>query len=300
MTDHHAMTFQEARDALEALALDLLDPVEKEAVLSFLERSPDLRAELEALEGTVGELSWLVRPAPIEQGRSDRIRSRLMNRAATDHGHSQVLRPTPSSNVILMPYTTHPTGSTVHVPSTWLSSMSSWIAMAASILAIVMSGLWYQATEDRDRFATAYSTISNDRVSGASITDSLRQLVQDREKMIASLTGPQVQVITLAANATPSMSARMFWDQSVNAWTFIAHNVPAPKAGRIYQLWLVTANQKINAGTFKPNASGDVSYRATYSLPREALAAVAVTDEPGEGSLQPTTVPFIVGSRTAK
>ena len=86
----------------------------------------------------------------------------------------------------------------------------------------------------------------------------------------------------------------MFWDQSVDAWTFVAHNLPKPKTGRTYQLWLVTAKQKISAGTFMPGANGDAVVRATYALPKDALAAIAVTDEPEAGSAQPTTPPVLL------
>ena len=92
----------------------------------------------------------------------------------------------------------------------------------------------------------------------------------------------------------------MFWDQSVDAWTFVAHNLPKPKTGRTYQLWLVTATQKISAGTFMPGVNGDAVVRATYALPKDALAAVAVTDEPEAGSAQPTTVPVIVGVKSSR
>jgi hypothetical protein len=40
--------------------------------------------------------------------------------------------------------------------------------------------------------------------------------------------------------------------------------------------------------------------RATYALAKDSLAAVAVTDEPEAGSAQPTTLPFIVGMKSAR
>jgi anti-sigma-K factor RskA len=80
----------------------------------------------------------------------------------------------------------------------------------------------------------------------------------------------------------------------------VAHRLPAPAAGRAYQLWLVTASAKISAGTFSPDAGGDAVVRATYALPATALAAVAVTDEPAAGSAQPTTAPLLLASSDAR
>ena len=115
--------------------------------------------------------------------------------------------------------------------------------------------------------------------------------------MIANLTGAQVAVMTLASAGPQSPTGRMFWDQAHDAWTFVAHRVPMPKPGRTYQLWLVTPTAKISAGTFSPKPNGDVMMRATYALAKDSLAAVAVTDEPGSGSAQPTTAPFLIASK---
>jgi len=78
----------------------------------------------------------------------------------------------------------------------------------------------------------------------------------------------------------------MFWDKSRNTWTMVAHNMPALKPGRTYQLWLVTPDRKISAGTFEPR-DGDAMVRATYAL-SDKLMALAVTEEPMGGMPQPT------------
>ena len=91
--------------------------------------------------------------------------------------------------------------------------------------------------------------------------------------------------------------ARMFWDTARNTWTLVAHNMPELRPGRTYQLWLVTPTAKISAGTFRPTPDGEVMMQANYALPKDSLAAVAVTDEPMGGSPQPTTQPFLVASK---
>ena len=140
-------------------------------------------------------------------------------------------------------------------------------------------------------------TAAAERGARAAQLDSMRASLADKDRMIANLTGPNVAVMTLASAGPQSPTGRMFWDQARDAWTFVAHNVPMPKAGRTYQLWLVTPTAKISAGTFAPSANGEVMVRATYALPKDSLAAVAVTDEPGTGSPQPTTAPFLVASK---
>ncbi|HJU65192.1 MAG TPA: anti-sigma factor, partial [Gemmatimonadaceae bacterium] len=98
-----------------------------------------------------------------------------------------------------------------------------------------------------------------------------------------------VRMVQLASVRERAPSARMFWDQAHDRWTFVAHHLPATGAGRTYQLWLITpADRKISAGTFTPRADGAALVRATYALARDSLAAVAVTEEPSGGVEQPT------------
>jgi hypothetical protein len=177
----------------------------------------------------------------------------------------------------------------------WLESPASWIAMAASLVAAVSLATLYQVTAERDNILRTYQYVGR-----TSQMDSLRAALGDRDRLIANITGPQVAVVTLTSEGLRAPSARMFWDQSVNAWTFVAHNLPAPKFGRTYQLWLVTAKERISAGTFSPDVRGDAVVRATYNLPKDALSAVAVTDEPSAGSTQPTTTPFIIGTNASR
>jgi anti-sigma-K factor RskA len=122
--------------------------------------------------------------------------------------------------------------------------------------------------------------------------DSLRAAVLARDSLLAGITGRDVAVMTLTTSGTKAPFAYMFWDRRANTWTLIAHDMPELKAGRTYQLWLVTASAKISAGTFQPQ-NGDAVVRATYALPADQLKALAVTEEPAGGVPQPTSAPII-------
>lgn len=280
------MTHEEAHEALEALALDALDASERAAVLAHVKGCADCRLERAALEGHVAQLAYAVRPEPMSDVQRVRVRSRLLARAAADRSSAgPVLSDT---DVRRVPAMTSP------------SRQSMWIALAASVVAAVSLASLFQVNREREHIAGAYASAISERTVGRASLDSLRAAMADRDKLIANLTGPDVAVVTMASAGPQTPSARMFWDQSVNAWTFVAHNLPKPRAGRTYQLWLVTASQKISAGTFAPGANGEAVVRATYALAKDSLAAVAVTDEPEAGSAQPTTVPFIVGMKSAR
>ena len=67
-------------------------------------------------------------------------------------------------------------------------------------------------------------------------------------------------------------------------------------AGRTYQLWLVTASEKISAGVFNPSATGDAVHRTRYTLDPGALVAVAVTEERSGGVPVATGPVVLIGA----
>jgi hypothetical protein len=305
---------EDARNALEALALDALDASERAAVLAHVDGCSVCRYELTALENAAAQLSYAVRPVPMSDVARDRVKSRLMlrvsgGRSETPRDNAVVAGSIPHHRLtseleaeleapgakpfhILVP---HPGSELPHHEIVHFTAQRAWwLAAAASLVAAVSLASLYQVTNERDAATTAFKVVSADKSGSRQALDSLRTSLADRDRVIANLTGPNVAVMTLASAGPNAPSGRMFWNQSVNAWTFVAHNLPKPASGRTYQLWLVTAKQKISAGTFAPGANGDALMQATYALPKNALAAVAVTDEPEAGSAQPTTTPVLV------
>jgi anti-sigma-K factor RskA len=130
-------------------------------------------------------------------------------------------------------------------------------------------------------------------------TTTLAAQVAERDRLLAQLTGPAVRVVELTAAGTRRPVARVFWDPASNGWTMFAHDLPAPRAGRAYQLWLVTASEKVSAGTFTPRADGAAFVHAEHALAPDALRAIAVTDEPAGGVPQPTGPVVASGSPAA-
>jgi anti-sigma-K factor RskA len=123
----------------------------------------------------------------------------------------------------------------------------------------------------------------------------LRDSLADRERMLLALAGADVKVVDLVAN-NRRPNARMFWAQATNTWTLFAHELPAPTSGRTYQLWLITRDgQRISAGTFVPDPTGNAVVSAQYPLAPDALQMIAVTDEPAGGVPQPTGEIVIAG-----
>ncbi len=291
MTD--GMTHEAASEALEALALDALDASERAEVLAHVAGCAECQRELAALERTSDELALAAAPLAMAPAQRDRIRARLLARAGADRAvaerafaeqRAESSGPARPSEVV-----------TLRAPRRGMGT-SAWMAMAAGLVAIVGMGGYMSARRERDALRASLQAAQAERGVRLAAVDSLRATLEDKDRMIANLTGAQVAVMTMASQSPTSPTGRMFWDQAHNAWTLVAHRVPMPKSGRTYQLWLVTPTAKINAGTFMPKPDGEVMVRATMAMPTDSLAAVAVTDEPIGGSAQPTTAPMMVAT----
>jgi anti-sigma-K factor RskA len=118
-------------------------------------------------------------------------------------------------------------------------------------------------------------------------------MLSQKDSMIAAMTGPDVKVVALMNQGAKEPLGRMVWNRSSNDWIMVTYNLRQPKPGKTYQVWLVTDNAKISAGTFKPDARGNTMMHARYEMPRNALRAVAITEEP-EGGMPAPTGPMVV------
>jgi hypothetical protein len=294
------MSHEMAREALEALALDALDASEREAVLAHVAGCAECQRELATLESTASALALAVPPRPMPTAQRDRVRARLLARAAVDRSPERTFTDPLNAETLPWRVESSPAAPPKDViplrPTRRGLDAATWMAMAAGLVAILGVSAFLRASRERDALRASLQVAQTERGARLAALDSLRTTLEDKDRMIANLTGAQVAVMTLASQSPTSPTGRMFWDQAHNAWTFVAHRVPMPKSGRTYQLWLVTPRAKINAGTFMPKPDGEVMMRATYAMPKDSLAAVAVTDEPMGGSAQPTTAPMMVAT----
>ncbi len=262
MNNLHARSSMNHDDAfaeLGALALGALDAETSKNVEAHANSCPVCTSELRALREALSELPATPPEFSFNSSHSSDIRSRLVSRAQETRTPSRTSTP-------------------------WRT-----LAMAAS-LALAALGFGY-ARERAKR--TEVEGLYTQRLAES---QELRALVADKESRIAAITGPSVAVMEMSATGINAPTARMFWDRATNRWTVFAHGLAQPKAGRAYELWLVTADKKIPAGVFKPSKDGSAVFAATYALRPEDLKAIAVTDEPEAGVSAPTGSMILLGS----
>lgn len=269
-----ATTHDEFRDLVAALAMDLLGPEERASVLAHVAQCAECTAEVESLRSTVGELALAAPDCSFDAGRCNGVRSRLLARTAADRDARARLAagqlPERDPRMLRQPETPPRQNA-----SRW---RSAFMLLAAGVTGLILIG-GAQLLQSRDELAQARETESQQR------------------RLVAGLMDPGVRVIDLASIERRPGRARMFWNPRLDAWTFIAYELPAPAAGRAYQLWLITpGDRKISAGVFTPSREGNAVATATYALAADSLAAVAVTEEPAGGVAAPTGEIVLLGA----
>jgi hypothetical protein len=263
-----ALTHDEAFAVLDAVALDALARPERDAVLAHADNCAICRAELSQLRDTAAFLAFAPAGSAGEEAR-DRVKSRLMARVAAEKG-TTMTRAKASRMINMLAW-----------------RRTEWMAVAASIMLVASMAVLASIIRDRQNLREQLRQEIASGQRARSATDSLRGAVMYRDSLIAGLTGKDVAMMTLTSGGTRAPFAHMFWDKAKNTWVLVAHNMPAPRPGMTYQLWLVTPTSKISAGTFDPK-DGEAMVRATYALPADQLRMLAVTEEPAGGMPQPT------------
>jgi len=92
----------------------------------------------------------------------------------------------------------------------------------------------------------------------------------------------------IGTEAAARASAQLLFSRS-RGLVFSGSHLSSPGAGRVYQLWLLTATDAVSAGTIAPDDEG----RATFATDRppdvpRAIVGVRVTLEPAPGRQTPS------------
>lgn len=258
------MTFHEqfAEDlALYALG-SLSGDEERLALEKHLETCNGCQRELEQLRGDMGLLSLSTMGAtpPV------RSRARLMDAIASEPRHIE------SQQVV----------SPGH--SWW--SFAPWVVAAA--MAIVAGILWSADATLKRQMASLQSSLSEQQ----------QELVRARE-VVATLTAPEAQQVTLVAAKTPPLPhGKAFYLRSTGRLIFLASNLPPLPPGKIYELWLIpTSGSPVAAGLFRLDSHGGAAVLNPPLSPGLEAKTFAVTMEPATGSHEaPRGEAVIVGA----
>jgi hypothetical protein len=180
-----------------------------------------------------------------------------------------------------------------------------WIAGAAMLLVAIIAGTiaWRSQRQAENAAArvvraeqqtqsvrdAATVQISAARDDAANQVAAARETAQRAQVISDVLAAPDLIRFNLTgAGAATRLTAQMLWSRS-RGFVFSGSRLPAPPAGSVYQVWLMTNGAPISAGVFTPDESGRITI-ATDNPPRvpRAVLDVTVTVEPSGGSEAPS------------
>jgi anti-sigma-K factor RskA len=256
--------------------LDALEPTDRAEFERHLRSCADCTAEVRSLTGVTGALPLSVvlsDPPPA-------LRHRVM--AVTGRPSSA------PSNVVALP--SRPARSRA-----WVAT-AGWLSAAA--LLVVSIGLGVYATSLRREVSGLRAEVGD---LDARLNQSEQQvaaatrLVALADARMTVLTAPDMTQVDLQGQpVSPRASGRAFYSRS-RGLVFTASDLPPLRAGRSYQLWLVTAQSPVSAGLLQLDPAGRVAQAFATSSDIPPPVAIAVTDEPAGGVPAPTGDKYLVG-----
>lgn len=263
---------RDAHEELAALApayaLDALDPAEREVFEAHLGHCLPCRSavrEFSAVGAAIGYSAPVAAPRP-------ELRQRVL-----DAVRATVVPPAERGRVRPLVF--------------------AWGAAAALLAVTVGLAAYVVSLNDRIADLQAQLTEATSRrlLADRAVIEARRISVETRASLDV-LVAPDLARIDLAGQpAAPSARARALWSRQ-RGMVIFASNLPALPPGRTYQVWVVTARDRVSAGVAAPDTTGRMS--GVFATPRDIdpPVAVAVTIEPAGGVAQPTGAFYLLGA----
>ncbi len=256
------------RDLAAAYALGALSPEETRAFEAYLATSPEARREVAELREAAALLA--VAGPQVEPG--PELRRRVLDAVAASKAADLPPRLAASARA----------GSR--------GSLLAWLALAAAILVAVGLGLRVRALTSA--LAARDSTIADQR---RALAEQGGQLAA-REKIVAALLDPGVQLVQLTKQGDPDPRIQLYWNRARNTAVVSASKLKPAPAGRTYQLWFIRDGKPVPSVTFNVAPAGDALVSDVTVPTGGEISAAAITEEPAGGSQQPTTPILLVGA----
>jgi anti-sigma-K factor RskA len=178
------------------------------------------------------------------------------------------------------------------IPASRTGAIWTWVGAAALIILTLYSG--WEVLQLRDQ-----ARVASDR---AAQVQRDRQRLQEQlvltQREVSILTDPASVKIGLLPQNPQAPQLEAMWHSQLGI-VVTGQQVPMPAGARVLQLWLIPkapGNKPVPSLTLRPGPDGKFVL-PVFSPPMlmAETKALAITEEPAGGSLQPTTAPRWVG-----
>ncbi len=256
------------------------------------ELTPEIEAHRAAVEFLATEHS-VTPPSALKA----RVMSRIAAEPKSRAGSTPVLELLSSSSAGNR--TPTPQRVVVHPPQQLVrkSSNAVWWGLGITTLAMAASAVF--AFDLNNQVRTLTSTVQEQAVLIK--RNDARLASRDETLRILTEGGNDLVLVRLAANESTGPGMQVFWNVKDGTAVVHASGLKQVASNRTYCLWLIRDGKPVPVKLFNPDPDGHRLLN-DVQVPKDVkgIAAFAVTEEPAEGSPQPTMTPFLVGAVAPK
>lgn len=271
---------------LELYVMDALPPDEMSEVERRAALDPAIAREIREIREALALLDRHHERAPRRELRRSILdaidRAEAVTGAEAETGGGAETGGEAGRSATVIPMTTGPSARGAGVTSAPLRSparynlAASWILVAISVGAAAWFGIqWRSAAEEAELLRE-----ENRQLAGANSVIASR--AQSAERAMTIMRSADYHAVQLnGTEHAPTVHPVVYWNPSSREVVLIAKNLPAPPAGKQYQLWAIHDDKRIDAGVFDVDGRIDTMQRLKDI---EAAEAFAVTLERAGGS----------------
>lgn len=263
---------QAIHDLIPAFSLGATDPAERDLVESHLADCPEA-ANLRAGYDSLAEaLLHSAPPVQAPSGLADRLRIATQPATVAAESGSPSAKPSTDRGFVrrlMNALSLHP-------------RRSMAVVAALSLVILVIANLFWSTQLRSSR-------------------ESQRQLAQflDHQTELLALIGEdaflRIELPPASTDVAAGAHATVLCNPDREVGFILAEGLPPLPPEQVYQVWLVSGDQRVSGGLMQPDALGRgwLAFRAP--VPLKEFDAVGITPEPAGGSPGPTSPPVIRG-----
>lgn len=253
---------------LEAYVLGALPEEEQRAVEAAIAQYPELKLEVDAIEGAMLQYaeSALVEP-PVEL--QDKIWNSLQQEQSSSFTQPVAVNEAPAVKTI-------PLVQAGKENNSWARA-AVWAVLISSLLVNIL--LWSQKNKADKELASIRSEIDTMAANQQALAAKVNAYEQERA-MLAKVD--MMPVVMQSAQPGHEMAGMMYWSKNKGEAYVAMTHMPMPPKGKQYQLWVIQDGKPVSMGTI-PNelvANGGMQ-KADMSITSGQAFAISLENEGG-------------------
>ena len=182
-----------------------------------------------------------------------------------------------------------PNAPTDNSPDRRRSRIPAWIWLGGALLVLLSLLTTLQTRRLQRDLSELQDELRDQRLRGLAIKAEHKR----HEDVLAILTSPDTREFQLRHFGRTNISdIQVFWNDQKGLLMVGSRLLPTPPSGRAFQLWVAKRDgTAMNCGAFRPDADGNASLLAAPKVSLKEAQALWITEEPGQGSSQPSSPP---------